>query len=178
MKTFTKGSYRFLIGRADSDSTPDRLTRKLRSFETLPVGWSHGEGRPVGRQAIRVAEEFVKIATLLQLRADVFPGLHGDCAVAFYHDQRCVEIVVDPTHPTSFGLHVEEGVGFQFATIESKENASHPEVVDQIVQLLPDAWKSPVSSASGSLMGRSADFRTLFSSTLQGRLTLAPLMGS
>ena len=170
---FSEDSSELLLESADSDRNPDPLTRKLRTFQNLAPGWSHGEGQQVDPDAIRIAEEFVKIATLLQLRADVFPGLHGGCAVTFYYDDRSVEVIVDPTHPTVFGLHVEDGVGLQFTTVESKEDASHEEAVRHILQLVPDySWMPFVSSVFGNLTAQSGDSQMWSSSTLQGHQTL------
>ena len=143
------------------------LKRKLRGFAALPVGWNHGEGVPVSNQAIRVAEYFADIAAQLQLKADVFPGLHGDCAIAFYQGDRSVEIVISAQNLDRFGLHVEAGLGFHYETIEGKDDASQAEVVRHIIQFVPEAWKSPAFSRYVGSTGSSADFRMSFSSTLQ-----------
>src|SRR5262249_18941276 len=128
---FTKVSrYHELAHLAAGDYAPTPLVRKLRSFGTLPVGWSLGEGVPVAQDAIRIAEYFADIATRLQLKADVFPGLHGDCAVAFYRNQKSVEVIIRPGIRDAFGLHVEEGHGFDFETIEARDNATQADVVN------------------------------------------------
>ena len=166
MKFTEFSTYSVLVRVTAEDSTPGPLLRKLRSFGALPVGWSHGEGVPVSGDAIRIAEYFVNIATQLQVKADVFPGLHGDCAVAFYRDQKSVEVIVQGVQNT-FGLRVEEGRGFQFKTLEARDNATQAEVVNRVVQLLSDAWKSLASSHCASLTGTNADSRMWYSSTHQ-----------
>jgi hypothetical protein len=159
----------FFAHSAIRHSLPDPLVRKLRSFGQLPLGWSHGEGVPVNASAIRVAESFIEVAKTLQLKADVFPGLHGDCSVAVYLGDRSVEVVVRPdvNKEISFDLHVEEGSGFQFKTVLEKEGAGHEEVVSEMVRLAKAAWKSHDSSLSSNSTQTSAAFQTLFSSTPQ-----------
>jgi hypothetical protein len=174
---FTENVFSILVRAAANSAAPPPLVRKLRAFRALPKGWSHGEGIPVSPAAIRLAESFVDIATRLQLQADVFPGLNGDCAVTFYRDDKSVEVVVDAQRHDRFGLHVEEGTGFRFRTVLEKREASSDEVVKQITQLLPEAWKSHVSSHSISSTQSDCDFRTLSSSTPQ-EWRLAPLTGS
>jgi hypothetical protein len=176
--TFTISEYRVLVRLGASDSAPSPLIRKLRTFGTLPVGWSHGEGIPVSTESIRIAEQFVNISTRLQLRADVFPGLHGECAVAFYQGQKSVEVIIRANSQDAFGLHVEDGHGFDFTNIEAKDNANHAEVIKQILQLVPaQPWKSLASSTSVNLMATSADFRMLSSNTPQA-LAITPLTAS
>jgi hypothetical protein len=158
--------YRIFVGIVATDPARfNPLRRKLHGFAALPVGWSHGEGVPVSDQAVRVAEYFVDIAAQLQLKADVFPGLYGDCAVAFYQGDRSVEVIVHAQNLERFGLHVEAGSGFHYETIEERDDAPRAEVVRHIIQLVP--WKSPVSSRYVSSTGSNADFRMSSSSTLQ-----------
>src|SRR4029453_3098313 len=123
--TFTEFSeYKiFTFNRAASRSARVHpLTKKLRSFVELPVGWSHGEGVPVANAAVRVAEHFVEVAAMLQLKADAFPGLQGECSVAFYFGDNSVEVVIHPQRLDKFDLHVEVGRGFQFQTLVEKED--------------------------------------------------------
>ncbi len=44
--------------------------------------------------------------------------------VAFYEGERSVEVLCHPGNLASFGLHVEEGHGFNFKTTESKDEAT------------------------------------------------------
>jgi hypothetical protein len=148
----------------------DPLTRKLRGFANLPAGWSHGEGVPVNADVIRVAVAFVEAANQLQLKADVFPGIHGECAVAFYQGGRSVEVVISPDRLSEFGLHVEEGSGFDFQTILRQDDASYSDVLNQLIQLATEAWKSPASSRFVSSTQTRAAFRTSSSSTRPGSL--------
>ncbi|MEQ1935172.1 MAG: hypothetical protein ABL962_15030 [Fimbriimonadaceae bacterium] len=162
------GSAEYLFAR-DSDSCGDPLTRKLRSFRQLPQGWSHGVGVPLGADALRVAEQFTVLSSQLQLKADVFPGVNGECSVAFYAGERTVEVIIDPERTDRFGLHVEQGHGFDFARVVANDDATLEEAVVQITALVPQTWKSPVSSRSFSLTETGADFRMSFSSTSKGK---------
>jgi len=152
----------------NADDQPGPLIRKLRSFIRLPAGWSHGEGRPVAAEAIRVAEGFAELSTQLQIRADVFPGLRGDCAIAFYDGDKCVEIIIDPADLQHVTFHVESGQGFEFTRLETKQDAEIGDAVNRIVKLISDKWKSQESSHSSTLMGSGAGFRILSSSTPLG----------
>jgi len=165
MKFIEISRFKVLLGFTAQDPSPGPLLRKLRSFGALTPGWSHGEGVPVSGEAIRVAEYFVNAATQLQLKADVFPGLHGDAAVAFYQEQKSVEVIVHPGAHDAFGLRVEEGHGFQFTLLEAKENASTVEVMSRVRELVPDAWKSRASFHSANLTETSADSPMWYSNT-------------
>lgn len=151
--------------RAAEAPGPDRLTRKLRSFSSLPHGWNHGQGVPVDPRAIRTAESFLNAAATLQLKADVFPGISGECAVEFYSGEKSVEIVVRPDDSKTFGLHVECGQGFSFSTPVENENAPLAEVLNQIRSLVPDAWKSSASYRSVSTHHTKGDSPTWSSSS-------------
>jgi hypothetical protein len=124
------------------------LARKLWSFSRLGPGWSHGEGLPVSAETLECAEGFVELAASLQLRADVFPGLEGDCAVAFYGENRCVEVVIRPASPLTLDLHVQERRDGRFRHIEVKENSEVSNVVAAITALVPATWKLPAYSRS------------------------------
>ena len=171
-------SFHFLSSVSDTATILSPLVRKLRSFGNLREGWCHGEGLPVDQGVISTAEELAKIATELQLRADAFPGLHGDCSVAFYRDETCVEVLINPNHPKVFGLHVEEGVGPEFTEIESKEDADFVEVERKIVALAKDEWTSPGFSRFVNLMENAVDFQMLSLSTLRDPGTPTRLMAS
>lgn len=165
--TFTESTpYRiFRYASAAERGRNHPLVEKLRSFGNLPNGWSLGEGTAVTEDAIRIAEGLVDVAIRLQLKADVFPGLHGNCAVAFYHGEKSVEVIVPSRVGNDFELHVEEGSGFQFRTLLQKNDASHVEVLKHISDLVPDVWMSPVSSRYVNSTHSSADFQMSSSST-------------
>jgi hypothetical protein len=177
MPTFIKGTFKIHVAALAGRSYADPLTRKLRSFRKLPQGWSHGEGIPVAGEAIRVAEEFVNIATRLQIRADVFPGLHGECSVTFYEGDKSVEVIVRPKGGNSFGLHVEKGHGFNYETLVERDDANHAEVVAHIVGLVSNACSSPASSRFARSTQSNAVFQTLYSS-IHPASVLAHLTGS
>lgn len=167
--TFTEQSTaRIFSAIRDTEDRPNPLRTKLQSFRRLPRGWSHGEGVPASADAVRAAEKFVDTAATLQLKADVFPGLNGEIAVAFYQGNKCVEVVIKDTDLQNVELHVEEGRGFNFRRIESIPAAPYPEAISKIASLIKDSWKSPASSRSSSLMETGVAFRTFFSSTHQG----------
>jgi hypothetical protein len=166
--TFTESTFQILASLSAAERAPVHpLIRKLRSFGQLAPGWSHGEGIPVAVDAIRIAERYVDAATILQLRADVFPGINGDCAVAFYQGDKSVEIVISPGAEDRLGLHVENGSGFQFETVLQKDDATHSEVISEITKLVTDAWKSPAFSRSVNSTQSEADFQISSSSMRQ-----------
>ena len=166
---FTDGSdFTVVLSGVNGEARATPLVKKLRSFARLPHGWSNGAGVPVAAETIRVAEYFASTATQLQLRADVFPGLNGECGVAFYEGNRSVEVVIDPGDLQHVDFHVEEGLGFEFKRVEDQINATPSEAVKRIVSLLVDKWKSRESSRSSRSMEPEADFQTWFSSIPQG----------
>ena len=116
--------------------------------------------------AIAAAEPLVGLALGFQLKADVFPGLQGDCSVAFYEGTRSVEVIVRASERVGYDLHVEEGRGIPYRTLVRNEEASLSDVIRSIIELATGSWKSPVSSRSEILMETKADFRMLSSSTL------------
>jgi hypothetical protein len=166
MKTSTESVYVIFDAQSDLQSLPHPLVRKLRGFADLPEGWSHGEGIAVSGPAIRCAEDFVQSGVAMQLDVDVFPGLNGDCSVAFYDGPKSVEVIVH-SNGTLAALHVEHGVGFGYKTIEAKDAPSYAETMKRILALLPEAWKSPASFRSFSSTSTSAGSQTLYSSTHQ-----------
>src|SRR6185295_4896065 len=161
-----RGSYRFLMGLAADVATPSPVVRKIRAFAGLPNGWSHGDGVPVAHEAIQIAERFIDVASLLQLKVDVFPGVNGDCSVTFYEGTKTVEVVVRPENLQTFGLHVERGLGFQFLVDVDKDDATVSEALDHIRGLVPIAWKSSAFCPSVSSTQERVDFRTSSSSNL------------
>jgi len=164
------GSFHAIFAVTDAETRVDPLTKRLRSLGQLPIGWSHGEGVPVTQQVIRVAEVFIAEAIQLQVRADVFPGLNGECAIAFYGGDRCVEVVVDPANlDATVGLHVEQGQGFDFVRTVSDEHAAISEAFSQILALLDDSWKSHASSPSYSLTAAEAGFECCLQAHLRRR---------
>lgn len=175
---FTDTAFSVLVGAVAARRAPDPLTRKLRAFGTLPAGWNHGEGGPVSPEAIRLAQVFVDLAISLQLAADVFPGINGDCSVTYHRDDKSVEVVVNAIGaPDSLGLHVEQGCGFQFQSILERDATNYDEVVSEISKLLTSEWKSRASSRFGSSTQSRVAFQTWSSSTPQA-MPWVPLMGS
>lgn len=119
------------------DLSANALTRKLRGFADLLPGWSLGEGLPVSRSAISVATELLAWASQLTLKADVFPGLDGECMVSFYGGDDAVRVIVYPEQPDSFGLRVERGHGPNFINVvEPSENVARGDVYKHVMNLL------------------------------------------
>jgi hypothetical protein len=128
------------------------LTEKARQMANLPVGFSHGEGQPVNQIAIMCAENFINLASQLELEADVFPNLDGGCAVAFYKDSDKIEVSISPEGDQA-NLIYERGIGFQFEdVIPPMENVGITEIMDQALKLRGlNKWKLSASSISGTL---------------------------
>ena len=136
-----------------TEPAADKLTRKLRSFASLPNGWDFGDGLPVSTTAIEIAEELLRWASQLQLKADVFPGVDGECMVAFYNDNRCVRVIVQPSG--SFDLRVERGIGFTFEhTVPPQNGATRQEAFARVRDLVDTAWNTYVFLVSGSTIER------------------------
>jgi len=159
---FIEGTFRVLRSAQAAKRSVDPLTRKLRGLQKLEPGWNHGEGVPVAKPAARVAQRFVDIATQLQLRADVFPGIDGSCSVSFYKEDLSVEVVISSTGGKRFGLHVEKGHGYPFTTLVEREAATQGEVMEEVRKL---AWKSLGSFLSTSSTQSSVAFQTSSSNT-------------
>jgi len=144
------------------------LTEKVRQMANLPAGFSHGEGQPVTGIAISCAENFISLASDLELEADVFPNLDGGCAVAFYKEMEKVEVSISPTGDKA-SLIFERGIGFQFEdVIPPIENVEMTEIWDQALKLRGlNEWKLSASSISGTLTAPLEDFETSSAKTLQ-----------
>jgi hypothetical protein len=112
-----------------------RLLRKLQKMTELPIGWSYGEGVPVSTQAISFAEKLVFLASMYELKSDVFPNLDGGCAVAVYAGSDRVEASINPEDCT-IRLSAEHGIGFEYnVVIQPVENADLSEFVEQLSRL-------------------------------------------
>lgn len=138
------------------------LTEKVRQMANLPNGFSHGEGQPVTEIAILCAENFINLASQLELEADVFPNLDGGCAVAFYKDSEKLEVSISPEGDKA-DLVFERGIGFQFEdVIPPMENVGITEIMEQALKLRGlDKWKLSASSISGTLTAPQEGFEIL-----------------
>lgn len=154
-----------------------RLIVKLSAMLQLEPGWSFGSGVPVTAEALSVAEEFVGLATLLRLDADVFPNLDGGCAVAFYAGEDSVEVSVS-ADGSALGMSVERGLGFDYEDVISpSSDVSAHDVYQQIVHLAQgDRWKLHVLFTSSTTTPESADSETRLSSTPSDRMIQTPLL--
>jgi len=176
MTAFTNCS-RYQLFRSTSDNQPgsvDPAVRKLRTFASLPEGWSNGEGHPSQAPTISRAEVLVRLARSLQLQTDVFPGINGECAVAAYWEDKTVEAIVAP-NKEAYELRVEQGRGFSFRVLVENDAADYSAFRDALLSLLP-AWRSSGSSHSDSLIQTAVDSRTLFSNTHLGQTLTAPMV--
>lgn len=163
-------TYALLITTSPHEEKRRLLTKKARMLANLPRGFSHGEGLPVTEAAITYAEQFIFLASQLELDADVFPNLDGGCAVAFYKDSGRVEASINP-EGNRVDLRVEHGIGFQFEEVLSPtENVGFTGVTDQLVRLRRfnnDIWKLSASSTSVSSTEPVDDSETLPTETHQ-----------
>jgi hypothetical protein len=154
------------------------LTEKVRQMANLPIGFSHGEGRPVTEIAISWAENFINLASQLELESDVFPNLDGGCAVAFYKDSEKVEVSISPEGDKA-NLIFERGIGFQFEdVIPPIENVGVSEIIEQAMKLRRlnnDIWKLSASSISDTLTEPLEGSETLSARMLQNQ-THPPLL--
>jgi hypothetical protein len=141
--------YMLLVTTSPLEERRKILTKKLDQMASLPVGFSHGEGFPVTRASISVAQQFVRWASDQAVEADVFPNLDGGCAVAFYKDALKVEVSISPDG-NRFDLRIEHGIGLQFENLtEPRENVSRAEIQEIILALRGlnnGIWKSSASS--------------------------------
>lgn len=147
------------------------LTKKARQLAILPVGFSHGEGHPVTEIAILCAENFINLASQLELEADVFPNLDGGCAVAFYKDSDKIEVSISPEGDRA-NLIFEHGIGFQFEdVIPPMENVGIIEIMNQALKLRgSNKWKLSASSISDTLTAQLGGSGTLSARTLQNQI--------
>jgi hypothetical protein len=154
------------------------LTEKVRQLANLPIGFSHGEGRPVTGIAISCAENFINLASQLELEADVFPNLDGGCAVAFYKNSEKIEVSINPEGDKA-NLIFERGIGFQFEdVIPPMENVGITEILDQALKLRglnSDIWKLSASSISDTLTATLEGSEILSARMLQNQ-THPPLL--
>ena len=148
------------------------LTKKVRMMASLPPGFSHGEGVPVREEAIARAEEFILLASQLELDADVFPNMEGGCAVAFYKGEGRVEVSIGPDG-NKFDLRFEHGIGFQLDdVVPPTQDAGFDQVVEQILTLwiFDEAiWKLYASSTSEISTELAGDSEMSFLETLPSR---------
>lgn len=139
---------------SERDLFANAVTRKLQGFAELRPGWSFGEGLPVSPAAISVATELLAWAPQLTLKADVFPGLDGECMVSFYGGDDAVRVIVYPGQADSFGLRVERGHGPNFINVvEPSEHVARRDVYKHVVSLLAGdehAWIFRAYSTSSS----------------------------
>jgi hypothetical protein len=149
------------------------LTEKVRQMANLPDGFSHGEGQPVTNIAISCAENFINLASDLELEADVFPNLDGGCAVAFYKETEKLEVSISPAGDKA-SLIFERGTGFQFEdVIPPMENVGYIEVFEQALKLRGlnnDLWKLSASSISGTSIALLEDSEISSARTLQNQI--------
>lgn len=76
---------------------------KIRSFQTLPVGWHFGDGGPIGYDQRERAIGFVRLATKYGIRrADAFPGVEGEIGVSFYDGVKTLAIRLEINDSYSF----------------------------------------------------------------------------
>lgn len=158
-----------------TDMGADAMTRKLQGFAHLRPGWSFGEGVAVSGDAISVAAGLLKWASQLTLKADVFPGLEGECMVTFYRGDDAVRVIVYPDRTDSFGLRIERGRGPDFTNVvEPSEHVSRGDVYKHVVRLLANdehAWILRAYYTSGTttrqLVGSSTSFSKIQVATVR-----------
>ena len=165
MRTDYESSFAILASSAKdaAERRRRRLAKKLISFTELNDGWSYGEGEPISRFAVAVAQQFLFLGARLQLKVDVFPNLDGGCAVAFYRNHDCVEISVR-ADGRSVGIKVERGRGPDYdEPVPPRDEATIAEATTQVLSLLPeDEWTLLVSSTSDSTIPNADASVTLF----------------
>lgn len=123
----------FTVG--TEEPTADSLTKKLMSFGELPNGWHFGEGIPVSADTLKEASSILAWGSQLQLGADVFPGIDGECMIAFYEGNKCVRVIVYPDG--GLGVRVERSEGDRFVDeIEPADNVPRREAYRHVVRLL------------------------------------------
>jgi hypothetical protein len=116
--------------------------------------------------ALRRALEVLAFGDAYSLRSDAFQGDDGSVAVAFYQQDRCVEVVIEVNG--DMVLFVEKGVGFTYEVEEVLEPASLSEVAERLQMLSGgEAWNSSgsLSRVIGTESG--SGFQTLLSSDLR-----------
>jgi hypothetical protein len=129
--------------------TPDAVSSKIDSFTKLQPGWHFGEGQPVAGSAAALSKDILQWAAQLALHADAFPGMEGECMVAFYNGDCCVRVVVHPDEPNRFGLRVERGTGANVQhVIDPDDSATRWTVYQNVVALVEQPWISPAHSTS------------------------------
>lgn len=80
-----------------------KTRQKLEEFIQLPPGWNFGEGRPVPRRMIALANGVLDRAEDLGFRlADAFPGVNGEVQVNLYQEEHYFEIVIDAPDRVTF----------------------------------------------------------------------------
>lgn len=144
----------------------------------MPPGWSLGEGLPISKESTELAESFITIASIYELKADVFPNLDGGCAVAFYAGKDKVEVSIH-ADACRFDLLVETGIGFDFENvIEPIRNADLHDVNSQLLRLksIQDReWNLPDFSTYDYLIEIEGDSETSSLETRKDQLTFRQL---
>lgn len=92
------------------------------------------------------ASRLVYEADSVGVPSDAFLDDEGSVAVAFYDNDRCLEVVIEKGGPMTFML--KRGYGFDFKLIAESEDASENEVIRWIHRLSG----KPLWSSSGSFV--------------------------
>lgn len=77
--------------------------QKLEEFTKLPLGWSFGEGVPVTRKLVALANGVLDRAQDLGFQvADAFPGLSGEVQINLYQGEHYFEFILDAPDCVTF----------------------------------------------------------------------------
>ena len=152
----------------------DPIIEKIKGFGSLKTGWSFGEGRPISQDVLVIAESLYVFGRSLGLKANAFPGLHGDIAIAFYQRAKCFEVVVHANF--EIDIHIEEGEGFNFSEIEEMEQVPIETAYSKLRAFTGiKEWTSRESSILSMWISFEGDFQTLPLNTQQEQDPIPPI---
>jgi len=82
---------------------------KIEDFMDLPQGWCHGEGIPIKKEAVRLANNVINIAMQNHLLTDAVPSLEGGIQVAIYahfkDNDKYVEVTLENNNAINYSRY-------------------------------------------------------------------------
>jgi len=100
---------------------------KVESFKILQKGWHFGEGDAISDDYVKVGTVFLQFAELMGTqKANAFPGENGELQIAFYQDNKFLEITIEANSK----ITVAEDVNNK--NISYEENLNLTEVIEKL----------------------------------------------
>lgn len=114
--------------------------QKLEEFINLPHGWNFGEGLPVARKLVALANGVLDRAQELGFQlADAFPGVSGEVQVNLYQGEHYFEFILDAPDRVTF---VYEQADAEKASLEGVTLFEALTALERIVPVVCDFSES------------------------------------